>query len=150
MKQPVRQPKQSKKSARAAAKTAQARRKPPREQGSSFEAFLRLDKSAIITSIFLFCLIHWSIRTFIAPIYTIEEADQLLLSQSLQIGYEARQPPMLAWLHAFAVMGGTLSPPIVFAVKYILLFVALTVPAQEQERRLDVRGELQQVHDLGV
>jgi hypothetical protein len=126
VKQPVRQPKQSKKSARAAAKTAKARRKPPREQGSSFEAFLRLDKSAIITSIFLFCLIHWSIRTFIAPIYTIEEADQLLLSQSLQIGYEARQPPMLAWLHAFAVMGGTLSPPIVFAVKYILLFVALT------------------------
>ncbi len=122
MKQPIRQPKQSKKSAKA----AKSRRKPPREQGSSFEAFLRLDKSAIIFAIFAFCLIHWAIRTFIAPVYTIEEADQLLLSQSLQVGYEARQPPMLAWLHAFAVMGGMLSPPIVFAVKYTLLFVALT------------------------
>jgi len=125
VKQPIRQPKQSKKSAKAAAKAAKSRRKPPRESGSSFESFLRLDKSAIIFAIFVFCLIHWAIRTFIAPIYTIEEADQLLLSQSLQVGYEARQPPMLAWLHAFAVMGGTLSPPIIFAVKYTLLFLAL-------------------------
>jgi len=126
VKQPVRQPKQSKKPARTVAKPAKARRKPPRDQSLVLESFLRLDKSAIIITIFFFCLIHWAIRTFIAPIYTIEEADQLLLSQSLQVGYEARQPPMLAWLHAFAVMGGTLSPPIVFAVKYILLFVALT------------------------
>jgi len=125
VKQPVRQPRQSKKSARSVAKTAKGR-KPQREQGSLSESFLRLDKSAVIIAIFLFCLTHWAIRTFIAPIYTIEEADQLLLAQSLQVGYGARQPPMLAWLHAFAVMGGSLSPPIVFAVKYILLFVALT------------------------
>lgn len=126
MKQPIRQPKQSKKAAKTAAKAAKGRRKPQREQGSSFEAFIRLDKSAIITTIFMFCLVHWAIRAFIAPVFTIEEADQLLLSQSLQVGYEARQPPMLAWLHAFAVMGGPLSAPIVFAVKYALLFIGLT------------------------
>jgi len=128
VKQPVRQPKQSKKPARsAAAKPAKARRTPPREQGSSFfEAFLRLDKSAIITIIFLFCLIHWVIRVMIAPVFTVEEADQLLLSQSLQVGYEARQPPMLSWLHALATMTGTVSPPLIFALKYVLLFVALT------------------------
>src|SRR5690606_3776352 len=50
----------------------------------------------------------------------------LLLSQSLQVGYEARQPPMLAWLHYFATMGGFVSPPIIFALKYTLLFIALT------------------------
>ena len=126
MKQPIRQPKQSKKAAKTAAKAAKGRRKPQREQGSSFESFVRLDKSAVITTIFLFCLVHWAIRSFIAPVFTIEEADQLLLSQSLQVGYEARQPPMMPWMHAFAVMGGGLSPPIVFAVKYVLLFVALT------------------------
>ncbi len=86
---------------------------------------MRLDKSAVLFAIFAFCVIHWAIRVFITPVYTVEEADQLLLSQSLQVGYEARQPPMLAWLHALAVMGGGLSPPIVFAVKYALLFIAL-------------------------
>lgn len=86
---------------------------------------MRLDKSAVLFSIFAFCLIHWAIRVLIAPVYTVEEAGQLLLSQSLQVGYEARQPPMLAWLHALAVMGGGLSPPIIFAVKYALLFIAL-------------------------
>ncbi len=71
-------------------------------------------------------MIHWSIRVFIAPIYTVEEAEQLLLSQSLQVGYEARQPPMLAWLDALAVMAGGLHPPVIFAMKYILIFIALT------------------------
>lgn len=128
MKQPVRQPKQSKKQARTAAvKPARARRKPAREPGSNFfESFLRLDKSAIILAIFLFCLIHWAIRVMIAPVFTVEEADQLLLSQSLHVGYEARQPPMLAWLHHFATMGGAVYGPIIFALKYTLLFIALT------------------------
>jgi Ca2+/Na+ antiporter len=127
VKQPIRQPKQSKKSAKAAAKAAKNRRAPPREQKSSFESFIRLDKSAVITTILIYCVIHWAIRTFIAPVYTIEEAEQLLLSQSLQVGYEARQPPMLAWLHALALMAGGAAPPVVFAVKYTLLFTALTL-----------------------
>jgi hypothetical protein len=127
VKQPIRQPKQSRKAARAVVKTATARRKPQREQGGWVESFVRLDKSAIITSILIFCVVHWVIRVFIAPIYTVEEAEQLLLSQSLQVGYEARQPPMLAWLYTLAVMAGGLHPPIIFAVKYTLLFIALTL-----------------------
>jgi hypothetical protein len=113
--------KQERRQPRKAAKTRQM----TRDRKSSFEAFVRLDKSAVLFLIFAFCLVHWAVRVFIAPIYTIEEADQLLLSQSLQVGYEARQPPMLAWLHGLAIMGGGLSPPIVFAVKYLLLFGAL-------------------------
>lgn len=126
MKQPIRQPKQSKKAAKAAAKAAAARRRQQREQGGWIESFVRLDKSAIITAILIFCVVHWVIRVFIAPIYTVEEAEQLLLSQSLQVGYEARQPPMLAWLHALAVMSGGLHPAVIFTVKYLLLFIALT------------------------
>lgn len=127
VKQPIRQPKQSKKAARAAARTVKARVRPQREQGSFGESFLRLDKSAVITSILIFCVIHWVIRVFIAPVYTVEEAEQLLLSQSLQVGYGADAPPMLAWLHALAVMAGGIHPPIIFAVKYLLLFIALTL-----------------------
>jgi len=101
------------------------RRPPPRERKPSFDSFVRLDKSAVLFLIFAFCLIHWAIRVFIAPVYTIEEADQLLLSQSLQVGYEARQPPLMTWLHAVVI--GSVGPwgPVVFALKYLLLFVAL-------------------------
>lgn len=127
MKQPIRQPKQSKKAVKAAARAAEARRKQQqRDQSRLAESFIRLDKSAIILTILIFCVIHWSIRVFIAPIYTVEEAEQLLLSQSLQVGYEARQPPMLAWLDALAVMAGGLHPPVIFAMKYTLIFTALT------------------------
>jgi Dolichyl-phosphate-mannose-protein mannosyltransferase len=106
-------------------KLAPPRRPPPRERKQSFESFMRLDKSAMLILIFLFCLIHWAIRVMIAPVYTIEEADQLLLSQSIQVGYEAREPPMLAWLHALAIMSVGLSGPVVFGVKYLMMFVAL-------------------------
>lgn len=115
MKQPRRQPSKKSKA-----------RPPPRERKSSFEPFARLDKSAVVILILAFCVIHWAIRVFIAPVYTIEEADQLLLSQSLQVGYEARQPPMLAWLHALAIMAGGMFAAVVFAIKYLLLFIALT------------------------
>ena len=125
MKQPIRQPKQSKKAQRAAAQAAKRRRPAGREGGSSFEAFIRLDKSALLMTILVYCVIHWMIRVFIAPVYTVEEANQLLFSQSFQLGYEARQPPMLAWLHWLATRGGV-NPPAVFAVKYALLFIGLS------------------------
>ncbi len=92
----------------------------------SLESFARLDRSAVILLVFLLCLSHWAIRVFIAPVYTIEEADQLLMSQSFQLGYDARQPPMIAWVHAMAAAWPGLSGPVVFAIKYALLFVALT------------------------
>jgi hypothetical protein len=99
--------------------------RPPRERVSQFETFMRLDKTAMLFLIFAFCVVHWAIRVAIAPVYTIEEANQLLLSQSLQVGYEARQPPLLTWLYALAIRGAGLSAPIVFGVKYLLLFTGL-------------------------
>ena len=125
MKQPIRQPKQSKQAQRAAAKAAQ-RRRPPRDGGSSLEAFVRLDRSAVLMTILVYCVIHWMIRVFVAPVYTVEEANQLLFSQSFQLGYEARQPPMLAWLHWLATRAGPITPAFIFAVKYALMFVGLS------------------------
>lgn len=109
MKQPIRQPKLSRKAAKNA-RAVRGRRNGENVQRSSLDALIRLDKSAIISMILLYCVIHWAIRVFVAPIYTVEEADQLLLSQSFQFGYEARQPPMLTWLFWMATRAGGVSP----------------------------------------
>ncbi|MEY4785980.1 MAG: hypothetical protein RIR41_3915 [Pseudomonadota bacterium] len=124
MKQPIRQPKLSRKAAKNA-RAVRGRRNGENVQRSSLDALIRLDKSAIISMILLYCVIHWAIRVFVAPIYTVEEADQLLLSQSFQFGYEARQPPMLTWLFWMATRAGGVSPPVVFGLKYALLFIGL-------------------------
>ena len=126
MKQPIRQPKQSKKAIKAAARANRNRRNPEREARSSLDAVIRLDKSAIISMILLYCVIHWAIRVLVAPVYTVEEADQLLLSQSFQLGYEARQPPLMTWLFWMATKAAGIVPSVVFAVKYALMFVGLT------------------------
>ena len=125
MKQPVRQPKQSRKVSKGG-RGSRGRRDSGREQRSSLDAFIRLDKSAILSMLVLYCVVHWAIRVLVAPVYTVEEADQLLLSQSFQFGYEARQPPLLTWLFWIATQAGGVSPPVVFGVKYALLFIGLT------------------------
>jgi len=83
VKQPIRQPKQSRKTARSG-RGVRGRRNGEREQRSSLDAIIRLDRSAIISMIVLYCVVHWAIRVLVAPVYTVEEADQLLLSQSFQ------------------------------------------------------------------
>lgn len=124
MKQPIRQPKMSRKAAKNA-RASRGRRNSEKDQRSSLDALIRLDKSAIISMILLYCVIHWAIRVFVAPVYTVEEADQLLLSQSFQLGYEARQPPLLTWLFWTATRAGGITPSVVFGLKYALLFVGL-------------------------
>jgi hypothetical protein len=103
--------------------------KPARQRARNnhtLESFVKLDRSAVIFLIFMVCLVNWTIRVLIAPVYTVEEADQLLMSQSFHFGYEARQPPMLAWIYALATKAVGVSTPVVFGIKYALLFVALT------------------------
>lgn len=124
MKQPIRQPKQSRKAIKSA-RAVRGRRNGERNQRSSLDALIRMDKSAIISMVLLYCVLHWAIRVFIAPVYTVEEADQILLSQSFQLGYEARQPPLLTWLFWLATRAGGITPPVIFGVKYALLFVGL-------------------------
>jgi hypothetical protein len=115
-----------KKERRQPRKLPPPKRRAVRERRDSFEAFARLDKSAVIFLIAMFCVLHWAIRVLVSPVFTIEESDQLLMSQTLQLGYEARQPPMLAWLHGLVAMWPGLSGAAVFAIKYVLLFFGLT------------------------
>jgi hypothetical protein len=103
--------------------------KPARQRAKNnltLESFVKLDRSAVIFLIFMVCLANWTIRVLISPVYTVEEADQLLMSQSFHFGYEARQPPMLAWIYALVTKAVGVSRPVVFGVKYLLLWVALT------------------------
>ncbi len=106
-------------------------RRPADEQGKrpsrvSPGSIARLEKSSVLLLIYLYCLVHYVIRVLIAPVYTIEESEQLLLSQSLQFGYTASAPPLLTWIYAGLSMWPGLSAPVVFAVKYLLLCVGLS------------------------
>jgi zinc transporter ZupT len=91
----------------------------------SLAAFARLDRSAVLLLIAAYCLVHWGIRLVVAPVYTIEEAEHLLLSQSFQPGYSVNRSPLASWLFAALAHGPGLSPPAVFAVKYGLLALGL-------------------------
>lgn len=104
-------------------------RRPRRERRPllTAESFVRLDRSAILVIIFLFCLAHWAIRVFIAPVYTVEEGSQILMSQTFAAGYEARQPPLMAWIFGFFVREFGFSPPVVFGVKYLLLAIGFSL-----------------------
>lgn len=99
--------------------------KPARRSSYTFDGFVRLERSAVLFLIFAYCLAHWAIRLAFSPVFTTEEAEQLLLSQALRTGYEARQPPMLAWLHALIAQTGSLPAAAVYGVKYTLMFVGL-------------------------
>ncbi len=102
--------------------------RPPRkvrERRTLIEACARLDRSAVLLLIFLYCVLHWGIRVLLGGNFTSGEATQLLMSQSLQLGYDAREAPLLAWLYAAADLWPGLSAPVVYAIKYALLWVAL-------------------------
>lgn len=86
----------------------------------------RLEGSSVLQIIFLFCLCHWALRVLIAPVATLEEAEQILLSQSLQGGYAGNQPPLTAWLISVTSswLGRTAEAAV--ALKYVFLFIALS------------------------
>lgn len=112
---------------RAAKPSRRQRRRREPQPNLTFESFLKMDRSAVLLSIFLYCLVHWTIRTIIEPVYTLEEGQQILLSQSLQLGYSAGQPPLLSWLYALAAKAGPLIQPTVFGIKYALMWLGLAL-----------------------
>jgi hypothetical protein len=108
-----------------------ARKPPPPRRARrelTFEAFARLDRNAVLFLIYLYCLIHWTVRVAVSPVFTMEEAGELLMSQSLQFGYDAREPPLLAWLHAIVMQApAPVTAPLVLGVKYVLLAAGLSL-----------------------
>ncbi|MCB9959676.1 MAG: glycosyltransferase family 39 protein [Rhodospirillaceae bacterium] len=46
----------------------------------------------------VYCGAHLALRLALSPIYMVDEAEQILVSQSLSLGYRVRHPPLLTWL----------------------------------------------------
>lgn len=86
----------------------------------------RLDSSAVLQVILLYCLAHWALRLLIAPVSTVEEAEQILLSQSLQGGYPDARPPLIAWLISLTSSWWGRTAEAATALKYVFLFIALS------------------------
>ena len=72
-----------------------------------------------------YCILHFLIRLFTSPVFSIDEAEQLLMSQSLDIGYRFRHPPLITWIYALADMTVGLSRPVFFLLKYAIMAAGL-------------------------
>ena len=79
----------------------------------------------VIGLIIAYCVAHYLIRLFTSPVFSLDEAEQLLMSQSLDLGYRFRHPPLITWIYALADMTVGLSRPVFFAIKYIIMAVGL-------------------------
>ncbi|WP_022698653.1 ArnT family glycosyltransferase [Euryhalocaulis caribicus] len=76
---------------------------------------------AILLMIAAYCLIHYLIRLGLSPVYTLDEAEQVLLSEVWRMGYRFRHPPLMTWIYAGVEDVFGLHRWSFHAVKYILL-----------------------------
>lgn len=100
--------------------------RPAKERVAWLSRASRLEASFVLQIICLFCLAHWALRVLIAPVATVEEAEQILLSQSLQGGYAGDKPPLTAWLISVTSSWWGRTAEAAVALKYVFLFIALS------------------------
>jgi len=90
--------------------------------------------------IVLYCLLHYLIRLWESPVFSLDEAEQILMSQKLDWGYRFRHPPLISWIYAGAELSVSLSRPVFFGLKYAIMaggFVAFFFAARIVLRRVD-------------
>ena len=80
-----------------------------------------LTTKRVFAAIILYCLAHYLIRLALSPVYSLDEAEQLLFAQSLDWGYRFRHPPLITWIYASAEAAGVLSREVFFAIKYSIM-----------------------------
>lgn len=68
-----------------------------------------------------YCAIHYILRLTGSPLFTVDEAEQVLMSQHLDWGYRFRHPPLITWIYALADATGINARPVFFAIKYIIM-----------------------------
>src|SRR5262249_39051438 len=86
---------------------------------------IRVSTAWAITVVLAYCTLHWMIRLATSPVYTVDEAEQLLMSQTLDVGYRFRHPPLITWIYALTEQVFGLSRPVFFAVKYVIMAAGL-------------------------
>ena len=94
-----------------------------RASDALWAALARPDSGALF--VVLYCGFHLIARVALSPVFSLDEAEQVLFSQSLQWGYRFRHPPLVTWLTyaAFWPLGaGRIA---LFAMKYAVMAAGL-------------------------
>lgn len=59
----------------------------------------RLDQTRIfVLLIGVYCLLHFPLRIVFSPVLAADDVTQAIYAQTLDLGYETRQPPLFTWL----------------------------------------------------
>jgi 4-amino-4-deoxy-L-arabinose transferase-like glycosyltransferase len=78
----------------------------------------------VVALVLLYILAHVALRVWLSPVVTIDDAREALFAQTLEWGYQPRQPPLYNWLVwlAFRLLGVGIWPLVL--VKYAVLGAA--------------------------
>jgi 4-amino-4-deoxy-L-arabinose transferase-like glycosyltransferase len=80
---------------------------------------------AVASILILYCAVHFLVRLFCTPNFTLDETEQMLFSQSLQWGYRFRHPPLITWLSWGTLEATHGSRDAFFLLKYVLMGAGL-------------------------
>ena len=83
------------------------------------------EPQSVASILILYCTVHFLVRLFCTPNFTLDETEQLLFSQSLQWGYRFRHPPLITWLSWATLQGTNDSRDAFFLLKYVLMSAGL-------------------------
>jgi lipopolysaccharide core galacturonosyltransferase RgtB len=83
------------------------------------------EPQSVASILILYCTVHFLVRLFCTPNFTLDETEQMLFSQSLQWGYRFRHPPLITWLSWATLQGTDDSRVAFFLLKYVLMGAGL-------------------------
>jgi len=83
------------------------------------------EPQSVASILILYCAVHFLVRLFCTPNFTLDETEQMLFSQSLQWGYRFRHPPLITWLSWGTLEAAHGSRDAFFLLKYVLMGAGL-------------------------
>jgi hypothetical protein len=83
------------------------------------------EPQSVISFLFLYCALNFLVRAVVTPNFTLDEAEQMLFSQTLQWNYRSGHAPLITWLSwaSFAATGG--SRTAFLLLKYVVMALGL-------------------------
>ncbi|MCP5433097.1 MAG: glycosyltransferase family 39 protein [Alphaproteobacteria bacterium] len=95
---------------------------PAGARGVLDRAFAALAQPRTVVGLILaYCLAHFLVRLAVSPVFTLDEAEQMLFAQSLKLGYRFRHPPLITWLVSLTQGAFGLSLPVLSGLKYLIM-----------------------------
>ncbi len=91
-------------------------------QGLLSRAWAGLDSPKAVTGLIIgYCLVHMLVRLGLSPVYSLDEAEQMLFAQDLNLGYRFRHPPLITWLVWAVQQAFGLERIAFFTLKYAIM-----------------------------